>query len=308
MVDILSCPLEVLEFIVNGLERGQLVDDNSQLCWPMHSRASTQDIRNIRLVHSKLRDAAWLAFGRVLGSSVFTITPISLANLMAIANHKELHNKVTTLTLSRASLATAPNPHLGWWTGRPPRAPFQRKRPDNFASQSLTSQLFDKDPEGLDRDRAILHAAWDAAVEHHEKFCAAPANQHETFLATIFQKLTNLRHLRKAYRWEDHHTKQVPKLWLRMELSDKMLASERYLLDRYEVHEGYSQNYSDQLETTVEVAVRKSGVRFESILGFHTELIPKDLKQELACLDTFPRASITQQPPHYHLDDLCTCK
>lgn len=285
MVNILSCPLEVLELIVNGLERCQLVNDNSGKRWPMYSEASTQDIRNVRLTHSTLRDAAWPALGRVLGSSIFSITPISLKTLMTIAEHKQLHNKVTTLKLSDAFIQIP--------SDNPTSSPAYFYRTNNGNCLPYREEEMEaKELEELNQDRVTLDKAWHAAAIHHVNFCAA--NHHETLLTTIFKKLTNLRNLRTTWRWHREVQTEDHRLWLRLELGDKLAEEDRHLLDRCDVRTNHGIDHKNHMHESVKRAIVDSGVRFQSIIGLYDDVYFLEVAQTLACLTALRKTSALQ--------------
>lgn len=264
--ELLQLSTEILVHIVNELERCVIDEDLTDGMWPTHSQSSCNDILNVRLVCSKLRDIAWPVFARMLGTSIFTLTPISLSSLREIACHPELSGRLETLSLSKAYLDDEPYRRVHYETNDKVTL-FQLVGFGHEGRQTLQKLMTSAEGNIYKNDVAELDRAWRKAFEQQVAWSADESNP-TTMLTLVFKSLKNLHRLRITDAFTRRRTTQKHKLWLRMEIGARLPPNKRHLLDRYDLATGYagSQVFCPYFQRALEAAIMGSEREFDSII------------------------------------------
>ena len=121
------------------------------------------------------------------------------------------------------------------------------------------------DMDAIISEQNILHAAWALAYQHQQRFRSDPSNPCVANLTRVLKMLKRLRHLRIAFCWWNSSSTPTHKLWLRMELGDKLLAEHRYLLDRYNMFSGDDEQQMPDFDYYLDTAIVASGIQLQSI-------------------------------------------
>jgi hypothetical protein len=101
-------PVELISMIAAQLQQWNLADQpfshlteisaDNRDGWLIHTKASRRDIKNFRLVCSKLCHSTLCNFGEILGDRVYRFTKVGLEVLQAMSNIVELQPHIRTLT------------------------------------------------------------------------------------------------------------------------------------------------------------------------------------------------------------------
>jgi hypothetical protein len=91
-------PLEIATAIVNYLECCEFDYDFNQSIWPVHTPACVRNVQKARLISRDFLYGAAPLFGKLLSSTVLTVTPGCLKFLDHLSQNLELSSSIRTLT------------------------------------------------------------------------------------------------------------------------------------------------------------------------------------------------------------------